>query len=235
MSLDEALSCLARRRGKGNEAGATSADVIMVEWCAGVVPALATLAHNTGGGLPILVIHGDSTVPSPLPLYVGAFAYLSLPLDPKLLEAKIFVFERLKSSASIAPSDLPEDIARLISDATPSVAQIGERPPAATLHHGPITIDLEAYEVRVGTAILDLPPRQFALLQALVRNAGRLVTRDYLLEHVWEIGFEVNTNVVDVYIHYLRKKLTEAGLAGVIETIRGMGYRLAIQSTDATS
>lgn len=73
---------------------------------------------------------------------------------------------------------------------------------------------------------IDLTPKEFALLEYLMRNAGRCVTRAMIAEHVWDLSFETGTNVVDVYISYLRKKV-DAGFAHrLIHTIHGMGYEL---------
>ncbi|NHC16397.1 winged helix-turn-helix domain-containing protein, partial [Motilibacter deserti] len=70
---------------------------------------------------------------------------------------------------------------------------------------------------------LELTAREFALAEVFLRNAGRVLSREQLLNRVWGLDHEPGTNVVDVYVSYLRRKLG----AGTIETVRGMGYRLA--------
>jgi two-component system OmpR family response regulator len=67
---------------------------------------------------------------------------------------------------------------------------------------------------------------EFALLEYLMRNAGRVVTRLMILEHVWQYDFEGNDNVLDVYISYLRSKIDRGFARPLIHTVRGVGYRL---------
>jgi DNA-binding response OmpR family regulator len=72
----------------------------------------------------------------------------------------------------------------------------------------------------------DLPSREFALLEYLMRHAGQVVTRQQLLDAVWGFDFDTGSNVVDVYVGYLRRKLDSHGHVSVIETVRGAGYRV---------
>lgn len=74
----------------------------------------------------------------------------------------------------------------------------------------------------------DLPSREFTLLEYLMRHAGQILTRQQLLDAVWGIGFDAGSNVVDVYVSYLRRKLDRAGDPSVIETVRGAGYRVRV-------
>jgi DNA-binding response OmpR family regulator len=73
---------------------------------------------------------------------------------------------------------------------------------------------------------IDLTPREFALLEYLMRNAGRCVTRAMIIEHVWNFSFDTMTNVVDVYINYLRKKVDQNFETKLIRTVRNVGYEL---------
>jgi DNA-binding response OmpR family regulator len=73
---------------------------------------------------------------------------------------------------------------------------------------------------------IELTAREFALLHFLAQRAGEVVSREQLLEHVWEEGDDVSTNVVDVYVGYLRKKLERRSRPPLIRTIRGVGFRL---------
>ncbi len=90
------------------------------------------------------------------------------------------------------------------------------------LEAGGLTLDPAARELRRGDEPIDLTPREFALLEVLMERAGEAVTRFELLERVWDDGYEHRSNVIDVYVGYLRDKLG----AGAIETVRGVGYRL---------
>ena len=69
---------------------------------------------------------------------------------------------------------------------------------------------------------IELTAKEFDLLECLMRNAGRVLTRTELKEYVWDFSFDAQTKVVDLYVHYLRKKLGDT--ANVIETVRGVGY-----------
>ncbi|MGD1210009.1 MAG: response regulator transcription factor [Candidatus Acidiferrales bacterium] len=81
---------------------------------------------------------------------------------------------------------------------------------------------------RAGRSI-ELTPKEFALLEYLMRNAGRSVTRAQIVEHVWNLSHDTMTNIVDVYVNYLRKKVDAGSDRKLIRTIRGVGYRLQAQ------
>jgi DNA-binding response OmpR family regulator len=85
-------------------------------------------------------------------------------------------------------------------------------------------LDEAARRVTVHGRPIDLSPREFSLLEALLRHVGRVLSRDQLLDHAWPFSVAVTPNAVDAYVHYLRSKLGEAG--SQIETVRGVGYRL---------
>ncbi len=73
---------------------------------------------------------------------------------------------------------------------------------------------------------VDLSPREFALLECLLRHRGQVLTRDQLLDHAWPYDSEVDPAIVDTYVYFLRRKLGPVG-GGCIETVRGVGYRVA--------
>ena len=92
---------------------------------------------------------------------------------------------------------------------------------------GDLTLDTKTRVAKRGDGVeADLPSREFALLEYLMRHAGQVLTRQQLLDSVWGIDFDAGSNVVDVYVSYLRRKLDEPGLPSVIETVRGAGYRV---------
>ena len=91
---------------------------------------------------------------------------------------------------------------------------------------GGLELDYLTRRVTVDGAPVDLQPREFGLLDYMMRHAGQVVTRTMLLENVWEYTFDPQTNVVDVHISRLRKKLDPTGTRQHIETVRGAGYRL---------
>ncbi|HWF39850.1 MAG TPA: response regulator transcription factor [Candidatus Acidoferrales bacterium] len=89
-----------------------------------------------------------------------------------------------------------------------------------------LQIDLVRHEARRGDHLLQLTPQEFALLEYLCRNAGRVVTRTMILDHVWRMRIDPATNVVDVHIYRLRSKVDQNALIPLIHTIRGVGYVL---------
>ena len=119
------------------------------------------------------------------------------------------------------PFDFGELLARLraLLRRTP-----GERP--VRLEIGDLVVDPAAHRVtRAGTTV-ELTAREFAVLEFLARHPGQAVTRTRLLEHVWDENYEGSTNIVDVYVGYLRKKLEQPFGAPMIRTIRGVGWTL---------
>jgi DNA-binding response OmpR family regulator len=93
-----------------------------------------------------------------------------------------------------------------------------------------LTLDIASHEVTRAGQHLELPMREFALLEYLVRCAGRTLSRAQILEHVWGYHFDPGTNVVDVYIQRLRRKVDDGHTLKLIHTVPGLGYRLAAES-----
>jgi DNA-binding response OmpR family regulator len=99
----------------------------------------------------------------------------------------------------------------------------GDRAPEETvLRVGNAALDLRTRRVEVGGRVADLSAREFALAEVFFRHPGQVLSREQLLDHVWGYDFDPGSNVVDVYVGYLRKKLGRERIAAV----RGMGYRL---------
>jgi len=90
---------------------------------------------------------------------------------------------------------------------------------------GPIMLDEMSRRVTLDGKRIDLSPREFSLLECLLRHPGQTLSRDQLLDQAWPFSVAVTPNAVDAYVHYLRDKLGSAGR--LIETVRGVGYRLA--------
>jgi two-component system OmpR family response regulator len=99
-----------------------------------------------------------------------------------------------------------------------------ERP--AVLEVGTLRLDPATRQAWRGEAEVDLSAKEFALLETFMRNAGDVLTRLDLLEHAWDYGYENRSNVVDVYVRYLRAKIDRPFGVDSIETVRGVGYRL---------
>jgi two-component system copper resistance phosphate regulon response regulator CusR len=94
--------------------------------------------------------------------------------------------------------------------------------PGARLREGQVSLDPRARRAWVEDRELDLTAKEFDLLECLLQHRGRVLTRAELKELVWDFSFDAHTKVVDLYVHYLRRKLGEAG--DVIQTVRGVGY-----------
>ena len=101
----------------------------------------------------------------------------------------------------------------------------GPRRPDPVLAVGPIALDERSRRVTVNGKAVDLSPREFSLLECLLRHPGQTLSRDQLLDQAWPFSVAVTPNAVDAYVHYLRTKLGDA--ATRVETVRGVGYRLA--------
>ena len=102
---------------------------------------------------------------------------------------------------------------------------MGTRRPEPKLVAGPIVLDETSRRVTLDGRSIDLSPREFSLLECLLRHPGQTLSRDQLLDQAWPFSVAVTPNAVDAYVHYLRDKLGAAGR--LIETVRGVGYRLA--------
>lgn len=98
---------------------------------------------------------------------------------------------------------------------------------------GELTLDPAAREVRVGDQRIDVPQKQFTLLEYLLLHSGEIVTRSMLLSGVWGYSFDPGTNVVDVHIGQLRRRIEQSGHRCPIETVRGVGYRIGPARTSA--
>lgn len=99
----------------------------------------------------------------------------------------------------------------------------------ATLRSGPIELNLDQHTVTSGGEPVELTQREYLLLETLMRNRGRVLERDELLERVWGYDADPQGNVVELYIHYLRRKLdppTATAATSLIRTVRGVGYQM---------
>ncbi len=89
---------------------------------------------------------------------------------------------------------------------------------------GDLRLDIAAHQVFRGERRIDLTAREFSLLHFLLRNRGKVCSRTRIIESVWDVHYDTDTSVIDVYINFLRKKLNAEGESDVIETVRGVGY-----------
>ncbi len=172
-------------------------DLIMVDW---MIPALSGIEvcrqiRKSGSEVPILFLTARDTLEDVVfGLDSGANDYIKKPFEFEELLARIRV--QLRSSN-----------------------QEGE-----ILTADPVTVNIVTHQVFCGSNEVMLTPKEFGLLEYLVRNKGRACTRSKIIEHVWDMHFYSDTSVIDVYINFLRKKLEQAGCSNLIQTIRGVGY-----------
>ena len=108
----------------------------------------------------------------------------------------------------------------------------GSRPAGAVLRAGDLELNRIGRAVRRAGRRIELTPKEFALLECLMCNAGRRVSRSMIIENVWNLSSDTMTNVVDVYINYLRKKIDEGFGEKLIRTVRGVGYQLGGSDDD---
>jgi len=102
--------------------------------------------------------------------------------------------------------------------------------PTGTLQVDDLVLNPVTREVTRGGQRIELTAKEYALLEYLMRNAGRVLTRPMITEHVWDLDFDTFTNVIDVYISYLRNKIDRGRDATLIQTVRGSGYMIRAES-----
>jgi two-component system, OmpR family, response regulator len=152
--------------------------------------------RRRGERLPVIVLTARKGVEHTVAsLEGGADDYLTKPFAFEELLARIRV--RLRDAGSAEPT---------------------------MLQAGDVVLDLRTRRATVGDVSVDLTAREFVLAETFLRHPGQVLSRGQLLSHVWGYDFDPESNVVDVYVRYLRRKLGD----DVIETVRGMGYRLRI-------
>jgi DNA-binding response OmpR family regulator len=120
----------------------------------------------------------------------------------------------------------PFAFAELLARVQALIRRASATPEPTSLTYGDLSMDFLKREVVRGGRRIELQPREFALLEYLLRNAGRVVTKTMILEHVWDYQFDPQTNVVDVLVSRLRKKVDRDFPIKLIHTVRGVGYVL---------
>lgn len=153
--------------------------------------------RNQGEWLPIIILTARDLVSDKVAgLEGGADDYLTKPFRFEELLARV----RLRLRDRYLPRGKEETL----------------------LKAGNVVLDLHAHKVWVGDQLVELSAREFILLETFLRHPGRIMSREQLLSHVWGYDYDPGSNIVDVYVGYIRKKL----VADLIETVRGIGYRL---------
>lgn len=127
------------------------------------------------------------------------------------------------------PFSLDEVVARVAVVLRRTRPSLAEREPNR-LSYADLVLDEDSHEVRRGTQLVNLSPTEFSLLRFLMRNAGRVMSRAQILDHVWHYDFSGNSGVVESYISYLRRKIDIVD-PPLIHTVRGVGYVLRTPAT----
>jgi len=145
-----------------------------------------------------------------------------------ILSAKSGVDDRVAGLRAGGDDYLPKPFAfaELLARVDALVRRSQPAAAATRLRVADLEMDLLARTVTRGGRALDLKPREFRILEYLMRHPGQVVTRTMLLEHVWDYHFDPQTNVVDVHMSRLRAKLDGGDAPALLETVRGAGYRL---------
>jgi two-component system copper resistance phosphate regulon response regulator CusR len=175
-------------------------DLVVLDLSLPGIDGLTVLRHIRAkkDDLPIIVLSGRSALDDRVKgLDLGADDYLAKPFSFRELSARVRALLRR-----------------------------GRRPPESMLQTSDLEISRVDRTVKRAGKNIELTSKEFALLEYLMRNVGRPVTRAMIIEHVWNLSFDTMTNVVDVYINYLRKKVDEEFELKLIRTIRGVGYQL---------
>ena len=145
-----------------------------------------------------------------------------------ILSARRSVDDRVRGLQSGGDDYLtkPFAFAELVARVQALVRRSTRTPDPTTLSLADLSLDLLSRRVARGGAVLDLRPREFALLEYLMRNPGRVVSKTMILSHVWEYNFDPQTNVVDVLVSRLREKIDKPFETKLLHTVRGVGYVL---------
>lgn len=147
-----------------------------------------------------------------------------------ILSAKRSVEDRVRGLQTGGDDYLTKPFAfsELLARVRALIRRSGPSSGSSTLAVGELSLDLLSRRVsREGKAI-DLQPREFALLEYLMRNTGNVVSKTMILEHVWDYHFDPQTNVVDVLVHRLRSKIDRGFDVKLLQTVRGVGYVLKV-------
>lgn len=143
-----------------------------------------------------------------------------------ILSAKRSVDDRVRGLQSGGDDYLtkPFAFAELLARVQALVRRASRTPEATSLSVADLTMDLLARRVTRGGQAIELRPREFALLEYLLRNAGKVVSKTMILSHVWEYNFDPQTNIVDVLVSRLRDKIDKPFERKLLQTVRGVGY-----------
>jgi two-component system, OmpR family, copper resistance phosphate regulon response regulator CusR len=127
----------------------------------------------------------------------------------------------------------PFAVKELLARVRALVRRASTSPTLPALSLADLTLDPSAHRVTRGSKVIELPAKEFSILEYLLRNTGRVLTRRMIAEHVWNYDSYNQSNVVDVYIRNLRRKIDEPFEPKLIHTLRGVGYCLSLEDDEA--
>jgi two-component system OmpR family response regulator len=189
-------------------AGDSAIDVIVLDWMLPGINGIEVVARMRNAGIekPVLMLSALGRFDHRVEgLDRGADDYLAKPFEPSELIARLRALNRRTTVQSRQP----------------------------VLIHGDIELHVRARTAHRAGKHLGLSPKEFELLKYLMENADEIVTREMLLLHVWKLSFDPQTNVIDVNLVRLRRKLEDGFTGPCLETVRGRGYRLVAPKLQA--
>jgi two-component system response regulator MprA len=186
-------------RGALDKAAAQAPDIVVLDVMLPDIDGIEVCRRlRAGSDVPILMLTAlDGTTERVRGLDTGADDYLVKPFAQEELLARVRALLRRRPAST-----------------------------GQTLTYFDLTMDVGAHEAMRGDRVIDLTALEFQLLEHFLRNPRQVLTRDQLLEAVWGFDAETTSNLVDVYVGYLRSKLESAGERRLIQTVRGVGYVL---------
>ena len=145
-----------------------------------------------------------------------------------ILSARDSVSDRIHGLNIGADDYLPKpfSVDELVARVRSLMRRQGGAPRMTVLERGGVRMDLLGRTVTVQGAEVEFTNREFALLELFMQNAGRVMTRTLIAEKVWEASYDMETNLIDVYVRRLRRKLEPPGSAALFKTVRGTGYQM---------
>ena len=210
--------------GKELVESAKVADAVLVAWHVEKAPLVNTLAYHVRKALagPVIALCSGNHYDKVAALAAGADDAVLLPLYLPLLQAIVVSYRRLANASQRSDVSAPRAVV---------LPEVHTSETDREISHGMLRISDESRRFYIGNQEVPLTPREYVLIKYMMVHAEKACSRDQILNDVWGLSFETGTNMVDVYMYFLRRKLEAHGLKGMIETIRGFGYRLSLSSS----